>query len=201
MKGVGGEKRHRCELCGRGFEFKAYLNRHLSVHTGIKPFSCDICKKSFSLKWNLKKHLRVHEKDPSALVERPQQKSRPHAPPVPNSTNGEARLPAKETAIKQKPYSLHEIIGMALRNSPDMRCTVQEICQFVIDNFPEYPGGESKTSLENSIRANLSNMPHFVSAGFEYKFGENGINRQRCYAFRPVNEIIQQYEESCSIFI
>ena len=199
MKGVGGEKRHRCELCGRGFEFKSYLYRHLSAHTGIKPFSCDICKKSFSLKWNLKKHLRAHEKDASAQAAKPDQAVQAHSNISPDSA---CDVPGGFLRpMDQIDYSHNELIGMALRNSPEMRCTIQEICQFVSENFPEYQKGESKTTLENSIRTNLSNMPHFVSAGFEYKFGENGINRQRCYTFRPVNEIIQEYEESGSIFI
>ena len=100
-----------------------------------------------------------------------------------------------------QPYSYNELIGMALRNSPEMRCTAQEVCQFVINNFPEYGESESKTRLEDSIRTNLSIMPHFVTSGFEYKFGENGVNRQPYYTFRPVNDIIHEYEESCSIFI
>ena len=80
-----------------------------------------------------------------------------------------------------------------------MRCTAQEICQFIMENFPEYR--ESKAKLEISITDHLRNLPHFVVAEVEFKFGENGINRQRYYTFRPVDDIIREYEENCSVFL
>ena len=201
MKGVGGEKQYRCEVCGKCFKQRTYLDRHIRVHTGDKPFGCDICKKTFSQKGSLKQHLKIHDRGPPTTVERPQEQSWPHTLPVSDSTSGEARLPAEEAYMRHQPYSYSELIGLALRNSPEMRCTAQEICQFIIEHFPRYQKGESKTKLENSIRDHLSILPHFVLAGVEYKFGENGVNRQHYYTFRPVNDIIQEYEESCSIFI
>ena len=97
------------------------------------------------------------------------------------------------------PSTFEELIGMAIRSSPEMRSTAQEICQFITENFPEYR--ESKAKLETSITDHLRNLPHFVLAQVELKCGEDGINRQRYYTFRPVDDIIHEYEENCSVFL
>lgn len=162
-------------------------------------YSCDICKKAFSEKSKFKKHLRVHDKDAPAQAAQPDQAVQAHSNIGPYSA---CDVPVGfPHPLDQLDYYHNELIGMALRNSPEMKCTAQEVIQFVKNNFPRHRGGESKTRLENSIRTNLSIMPHFVSAGLEYKFGENCVNRQHYYTFRPVNDIIHEYEENCSIFI
>ena len=191
MEGASGKKRHLCEVCGKYFNRRAELERHIRVHTGIKPFSCDICHKNFSLEFNLKKHLRIHDKDQPEQVAEANQTPSNDGPP-----DGVFLHPSDK-----EEYSDDELIGMALRNNPKMKCTVEEICQFIIDYFQGYKRGESKTKLLNSIRGHLDNSPRFVKAGLEFKFGGNGVHRQNYYTFRPVNDIIQEYEENCSIFI
>lgn len=37
-----------CDLCGKSFARKSLLNRHSTVHTGIKRFSCVICNQAFT---------------------------------------------------------------------------------------------------------------------------------------------------------
>lgn len=49
-----------CTICGKGFPRKQELDRHESVHTGVKPFVCDQCPKSFSRKDKLVRHKRTH---------------------------------------------------------------------------------------------------------------------------------------------
>ncbi|KAM4742511.1 uncharacterized protein FYW61_001315 [Anableps anableps] len=55
-----GEKPFGCDLCGQSFSFKSTLNNHMRVHTGEKPFGCDVCGHKFSIKSSLNKHIRIH---------------------------------------------------------------------------------------------------------------------------------------------
>lgn len=54
-------KKHCCSLCIYATNDKSNYMKHLSVHTGIKPFKCPECQLSFRLKHHIKKHMRTHE--------------------------------------------------------------------------------------------------------------------------------------------
>ncbi|XP_040917491.1 zinc finger protein 770-like [Toxotes jaculatrix] len=52
---------HQCTVCQKSFPSPYKLKRHLSIHTGQKPFICKICGKAFTQSVHLKRHLQnVH---------------------------------------------------------------------------------------------------------------------------------------------
>ncbi|KAG6976102.1 hypothetical protein JG688_00001703, partial [Phytophthora aleatoria] len=61
------QKRHMCNTpdCGKSFDSKWALIRHIRVHTGEKPFPCTYpsCDKSFAEKSAMTRHLQTHSRD------------------------------------------------------------------------------------------------------------------------------------------
>nr|XP_057902734.1 oocyte zinc finger protein XlCOF19-like isoform X2 [Doryrhamphus excisus] len=54
------EKTFICPFCGKTFNQRVHLSRHLSVHTGDKPFHCTVCSKMFATRDRLRSHMRIH---------------------------------------------------------------------------------------------------------------------------------------------
>lgn len=54
------ERKHRCEICAKGFHQALHLAKHMRVHTRERLFGCEICSKRFSQPGNLVKHMRLH---------------------------------------------------------------------------------------------------------------------------------------------
>ena len=80
----------RCTVCGRGFTQQIDLQRHLTRHTGEKPFKCHMCKAQFIRADNLRKHC----KDAHYVnIEEPIRKRRRKA------TGSDTVLPPLEVAI------------------------------------------------------------------------------------------------------
>ncbi|KAK8745640.1 hypothetical protein OTU49_000300 [Cherax quadricarinatus] len=52
---IGGRQ---CPYCPRTFAFPSYLQRHLTLHTGEKPFRCHRCNSRFTRRNHLKEHLK-----------------------------------------------------------------------------------------------------------------------------------------------
>jgi len=49
-----------CNFCGQSFNKKEYLKKHVTKHTGEKPYQCKECDKSFRSHGVYRNHLRVH---------------------------------------------------------------------------------------------------------------------------------------------
>ncbi|XP_074495256.1 uncharacterized protein LOC141769757 isoform X2 [Sebastes fasciatus] len=54
------EKPYFCNTCGNRFKDMQTLTRHKTIHTGERPYSCQICGKKFRLKSDVKVHIRTH---------------------------------------------------------------------------------------------------------------------------------------------
>ncbi|KAK4325342.1 hypothetical protein Pmani_004059 [Petrolisthes manimaculis] len=48
----------QCPYCPRTFPFPSYLQRHITLHTGEKPFRCHSCYSGFTRRSHLKAHMR-----------------------------------------------------------------------------------------------------------------------------------------------
>lgn len=49
-----------CSCCGRRFETKYKLGRHMVTHTGEKQYACEVCSKRFPRKSTLDQHMWIH---------------------------------------------------------------------------------------------------------------------------------------------
>ena len=54
------DKRHKCEICGKGFAAKEILKDHNNIHTGEKPYLCQFCSACFASKGTHAMHERGH---------------------------------------------------------------------------------------------------------------------------------------------
>lgn len=56
------KKVFRCTFpgCGREFQLKGNLKRHVNIHNGDKKFACKYCGKKFLRKADMEVHYRVH---------------------------------------------------------------------------------------------------------------------------------------------
>lgn len=57
---IADTRQFSCELCSKRFSRSDMLNRHLRLHSGIRPYRCTMCTTQFSRSDHLSTHLRTH---------------------------------------------------------------------------------------------------------------------------------------------
>ncbi|XP_011662222.2 zinc finger and BTB domain-containing protein 17 [Strongylocentrotus purpuratus] len=62
-------KGKQCSTCGKILRNQLHLERHVLIHSGVKPYPCSICDKSFTQSSNLKIHMRQHTGDKPYVCE------------------------------------------------------------------------------------------------------------------------------------
>ena len=54
------DKRHKCDVCGKGFNDMGPFKDHKNIHTGEKPYKCKYCSACFASGGNHRQHEKTH---------------------------------------------------------------------------------------------------------------------------------------------
>lgn len=100
------------EGCDRKFKRREHLNRHIHLHTGVKPFQCDRCGRRFTRKDSLRNHRvlsrscdrlvllnAVGEQEPSSDADQPSSTQPDTAQPTASTVSPSPLLPGRNCNI------------------------------------------------------------------------------------------------------
>ncbi|WAR25449.1 FOXE1-like protein [Mya arenaria] len=76
-----------------------------------------------------------------------------------------SRKRKRPVASGKPPYSYIALISMAIANSPDRKCSLNDIYKFITDRFPYYADHGNQKGWRGSIRHNLALNDCFVKLG------------------------------------
>ena len=52
-----------CQICGKAYTIRAYLKRHMIIHSVDNPLTCKLCQKQFIYQSNLTEHMLLHSSE------------------------------------------------------------------------------------------------------------------------------------------
>ncbi|KAG7167368.1 transcription factor ovo-like protein 3-like 2 [Homarus americanus] len=149
-----------CHTCGQRFHgvYQKYnLKRHMSIHTGERPYPCPRCPAAFNQKCNMKRHLEsVHgEKVPPQSLLSPQD-----LPQVVASSNQCMVSPSNQCMVSPSNECMVSLSNQCMV-SPSNECMVSPSNQCMVSPSNQCmvsPSNECMVSLSNQCAAAPSNQ-------------------------------------------
>lgn len=117
-----GERPFRCNVCGKAFAAKGYLDQHLDVHNADKVYPCPLCPKRFQSQPSLSQHKATHG-----------QQGRTYQDPLSEGTAAPEKVKCGECGVlfATKRYLRQHVANKHSKRSSSA-CTTCEICGKVL---------------------------------------------------------------------
>lgn len=102
----------KCLICKCLFSRKGLLQRHMSVHTGIKQFRCCVCGYTTSSKSNLERHLKSDMKKPEFAQAAERALAELKASSTRRRRDSEELSPNKLRSVRpRRGFTINELLG------------------------------------------------------------------------------------------
>ncbi|KAL0809038.1 hypothetical protein ABMA28_012679 [Loxostege sticticalis] len=96
-----------CNVCGKHFSTHSNRQRHMFIHTGLKPFKCEMCGKGFKHASEKRAHITyVHLKKPWPKRSRGKRRSDGRQKPWPKRSRGKRRSDGRQVRDVPQYYSI-----------------------------------------------------------------------------------------------
>ncbi|XP_069791114.1 zinc finger E-box-binding homeobox 2b isoform X3 [Narcine bancroftii] len=159
-----GNRKFKCNECGKAFKYKHHLKEHLRIHSGEKPYECPNCKKRFSHSGSYSSH--ISSKKCIGLIS-VNGRMRPSLKPGSSPTS--ASSSPTNSAITQLRHKLENGKPLGIPEQPGLLKIKTEPLDFndykammASHGFGAFPNGGIGTGNPMSINSSvLSSMQHF----------------------------------------